>query len=102
MVSYSIDQIREMNARGDFVPLTPDAPEYELPDAFWDEVERTMAERRRTRVSIHLRVKPHVLEAFKTDGPGHLTRMADVLEAYANAKGGRIAPTPTTSSEPAE
>jgi uncharacterized protein (DUF4415 family) len=73
-----------------------------LPDAFWDEVERTMAERKRARTSIHLRVKPDVLAFFKEAGPGHLTRMAEVLEAYANAKGGRMAPAPAKAIEPAE
>lgn len=99
---YTIEEIRERVAKGDYYETPPDAPTFELPDEFWDEVEKTFAERRRTRTSIHLRVKPDVLAFFKEAGPGHLTRMAEVLEAYANAKGGRIAPTPTTSSEPAE
>jgi uncharacterized protein (DUF4415 family) len=101
---YSIEQIGEMNARGDFHPPPPDAPEYELPEEFWEYAEKVVAERRRPRVSIHLRVKPDVLATFKAEGPGHLTRMAEVLEAYiATRDARRVAPpAPVEPAEPAE
>ncbi|MEM7425864.1 MAG: BrnA antitoxin family protein [Pseudomonadota bacterium] len=39
----------------------------------------------RAKTSIHLRVDADVLEYFKLQGPGHLTRMNSVLRAYVDA-----------------
>jgi uncharacterized protein (DUF4415 family) len=35
--------------------------------------------------SVHLKLDADVFEFFKLQGKGHLTRMQDVLRAYANA-----------------
>jgi uncharacterized protein (DUF4415 family) len=37
------------------------------------------------KVPISLRVDPHVLAYFKTDGPGYQSRMNAVLRSYAHA-----------------
>jgi len=39
------------------------------------------------KTSIHLRVDADVLEFFKSDGKGHLTRMNDVLRKHMEAGG---------------
>ena len=39
----------------------------------------------RNKTSIHLRVDPDVLEWFKSQGKGHLTKMNAVLRAYYEA-----------------
>jgi hypothetical protein len=36
---YTMEQIREMNRRGEFVPTPPDAPEYEPDEEFWQQLE---------------------------------------------------------------
>jgi uncharacterized protein (DUF4415 family) len=82
--SYTSEELREIRKRGDFVPTPPDAPVIELDEAFWEKAEEYVAKRRKT--SVHLRLDPDVVELFRKDGPGHLTRMANVLKAYANSR----------------
>jgi uncharacterized protein (DUF4415 family) len=79
----SLDEIRAMHARGEIKPPAPGAPEYDLPDAFWEKAEAVHPER---KTPVSLRVDPDVLEWFKAQGPGHLTRMQTVLRAYVEAK----------------
>ena len=62
--------------RGD--PVTEDAV---LPPAFWDEAEVVAP----PKTSVHLKLDREVLEFFKRGGKGHLTRMQNVLAAYARA-----------------
>lgn len=62
------------------------APEGEsLGAAFWDRAE--IVEPKRPR-SVHLKIDPDVFDFFyaQSKGKGHLTRMQNVLKAYANAK----------------
>lgn len=40
---------------------------------------------RLAKESIHLRVDPDVLEWFRSQGPGHLTRISAVLRQYYEA-----------------
>jgi uncharacterized protein (DUF4415 family) len=63
----------------------PDAPEAEddLPEEFW---QNAVVRRRLPKKSVHLRLDADVLDWFKSQGAGHLTRMNDVLAAYAAAK----------------
>jgi len=79
----SLDDIRRLRERGDIKPPAPDAPEYDLPDEFWEKAEVVYPER---KTPVSLRVDPDVLEWFKAQGPGHLTRMQTVLRAYVEAK----------------
>ena len=69
----------------------PDAEEVELDDSFWDNArwqaplfppEPTTPK----KVSIHLRLDEDVLEWFKAQGKGHLTRMNAVLRAYFESR----------------
>lgn len=82
---YTMEQIREMRARGEYVPTPDDAPEIELDEEFWKKAEEVVAQRR-NKESVHLRLDPQVLAAFRADGPGHLTRMAEVLKAYVESR----------------
>ena len=36
---YSRDELRKLNAEGKFTKTRPDAPEYELDEAFWDNAK---------------------------------------------------------------
>lgn len=63
----------------------PKAPEGEsLGAEFWAEAE--IEEPKRPR-SVHLKLDPDVFEFFRQQagGKGHLTKMQNVLKAYANA-----------------
>jgi uncharacterized protein (DUF4415 family) len=79
----SLAEIRQMYERGEITPPAPDAPEYDLPDEFWERAETVYPER---KTPVSLRVEAEVLEWFKAQGPGHLTRMQAVLRAYVEAK----------------
>ncbi len=85
---YSLDEINAMRARGE-AHKTPDgAPVIELDDIFWKNA-RIVENKPRRRASVHLRIEPETLEFFRAAGRGHLTRMANVLKAYAEAKSKR-------------
>lgn len=47
---------------------------------FWADVDIQEPDTR--KVSVHIRVAPDILEFFKKDGPGYLTRISRVLEQY--------------------
>lgn len=74
-----------MKVRGEVRATPADAPEIELDEAFW-ETARIVATRPRRKSSVHLRLDPATLEFYRSGGRGHLTRMADVLKAYAEAQ----------------
>lgn len=58
----------------------PDGPA--LNDDFWRNAEVVES---RPKASVHLRVDADVLDFFRAQGKGHLTRMNAVLKAYADA-----------------
>ncbi len=66
--------------RGATRPDAPDGPE--LGDTFWAHADIVEP---RTKTSVHLRVDAEVLDFFKRQGKGHLTRMNAVLKAYVKA-----------------
>lgn len=72
-----------MKDRGELMPPREDAPEIDMPDGFWDEAEVVVPAPKK---SIHLRVDAEVLEFFKAQGKGHLTRMNAVLKSYVEAQ----------------
>ena len=68
------------------VRATPaNAPEMELDEAFWKRA-RIVETRPRRKASVHLRLDPETLEFYRSAGRGHLTRMANILRAYAQTK----------------
>lgn len=80
---YSLDDLKKRTSRGDYVPTRPDAPVMELDDDFWSNAQVIMPE---GKASVHLRVDADVLEWFRSQGRGHLTRMNAVLRSYVEAQ----------------
>jgi uncharacterized protein (DUF4415 family) len=63
---------------------SPDAPEAESLGAdFWKNARVVMPA---GKTSVHLRLDSDVVEWFKANGNGHLTRMNAVLRAYVDAQ----------------
>ena len=83
MKKLSLADIQAMQAAGQ-LHLSPDAPEIDLPAAFW---ETAKVVERESRKSVHLRLDPEVYRYFQEagNGKGHIKRMQDVLAAYVRA-----------------
>lgn len=83
----SLDDIRKMKNAGNLKPAKKAtlAPE-ELPKEFWDDAEIVET---KTKTAVSLRVDADVLEYFKSQGKGHLTRMNAVLRSYVKAQRSR-------------
>jgi uncharacterized protein (DUF4415 family) len=64
----------------------PDAEEIELDDSFWKHAKWMPP---LGKSSVHLRVDSDVLDWFRKQGKGHLTRMNAVLRAYFRAHRGK-------------
>jgi uncharacterized protein (DUF4415 family) len=80
----SLEEIREMDRRGELY-YNPDAPEGpDLGDDFW--ANAVVVEPAVERTSVHLKLDPAVFDFFKQGGKGHLTRMQNVLKAYVEAQ----------------
>jgi uncharacterized protein (DUF4415 family) len=83
IVRHSLSQVRAMRERGED-KTSPDAPEAEsLGVDFWSSARVVMPS---GKVSVHLRLDSDVVEWFKANGKGHLTRMNAVLKAYVEAQ----------------
>jgi uncharacterized protein (DUF4415 family) len=82
--SASLDEIDEMARRGALAPTRPDAEEIELDRSFWDHAKLIPALAPK-KSSVHLRIDSDVLDWFRRQGRGHLTRMNAVLRAYFEA-----------------
>lgn len=83
---HSLDEINAMRARGESRATPADAPEIELDEAFW-QAARIVGTHPARKTSVHLRLDPETLAYFCSAGRGHLTRMAQVLDAYARSRG---------------
>lgn len=86
--SYTPEELREMRKHGEFVPTRPDADIVELDESFWDHA-KLMPPLFPRKTSVHLRVDRDVLDWFKAQGKGHLTRMHAVLKSYVYAQKNR-------------
>lgn len=71
-----------MKDRGEIYEPRPDAVEKEVPAEFWENAKPFEPP---DKTSIHLRLDSDVLEWFKAQGKGHLTRMNAVLRSYYEA-----------------
>ena len=85
---YSLGEIDAMRAKGETHKTPCDAPVIELDESFWENA-RIVETKPRRKASVHLRIEPETLEFFRANGRGHLTRMANVLKAYAEAQSKR-------------
>ena len=82
-VGYSLSEIQAKRARGED-QTREDAPEAEsLGEEFWKHA-RVVTPTGKT--SVHLRLDSDIVEWFRAQGKGHLTRMNAVLRAYVDAR----------------
>ena len=80
---HSLSQVKAMRDHGED-QTSPDAPEAESLGAdFWKNARVVMPA---GKTSVHLRLDSDVVEWFKANGKGHLTRMNAVLRAYVDAQ----------------
>lgn len=83
MTEKSITRVSLEALRGRKGSSRPEALEGpELGPDFWERAQVVDPQQKK---SVHLRVDADVLEFFKNQGKGHLTRMNAVLRAYVNA-----------------
>ena len=81
-VRYTLTEIKQQIARGKD-KTRADAPEGPKEDSkFWNRARVVVPP---GKTSVHLRVDSDVLEWFKKQGDGHLTRMNAVLRSYVDA-----------------
>lgn len=78
---YSLEDLRERRAQGKTRTRT-DAPVFPLDDEFWKSARVVMPP---GKTSVHLRLDIDVLEWFRAQGKGHLSRMNAVLRSYMEA-----------------
>jgi uncharacterized protein (DUF4415 family) len=79
---YSLDELREMRERGE-TETRADAPRLSLDAEFWENARVVIPPSGKS--SVHLRVDSDVLQWFKEQGRGHLTRMNAVLRSFMEA-----------------
>ena len=79
----SLDEIKKMKERGELQQKAASPGELDLGPEFWAEAEIVEPQPKK---SVHLRVDTDVLEFFKAQGKGHLTRMNAVLRAYVQSQ----------------
>lgn len=80
---YSMDELIVLRDRGDYAPTKDDAPVVEPDDTFWENARIVTP---RTKATVSMRIDPDVLEWFKAQGEGHVTRMHAVLRSYVEAQ----------------
>jgi uncharacterized protein (DUF4415 family) len=82
IVKHSLREIDALRAKG-IDRTRADAPEADpLGADFWKTAKLVMP---RGKTSVHLRLDGDVLDWFKSQGAGHLTRMNAVLRSYYEA-----------------
>ena len=83
IVRHSLSQIRALREQGQD-QTSPDAPEAQsLGPEFWSSARVVIPG---GKTSVHLRLDNDVVDWFKANGKGHLTRMNAVLKAYVEAQ----------------
>jgi uncharacterized protein (DUF4415 family) len=78
----SLEELKAMKDRGEIAAPAADAQPVALPEGFWDDAEVQMP---KAKKPISMRVDPDILDYFKAQEGGHLTRMHAVLRAYVDA-----------------
>ena len=79
---YSTEALKSARARGETVTRL-DAPVYPVDEDFWRNARIAMP--RPSKTSVHLRLDADVLEWFRAQGQGHLSRMNAVLRSFTEA-----------------
>lgn len=83
MKGANLSDLRKMKERGEIRPTVNADPAPDLPENFWDDA--VLVNHTKTKEPISLRVDSDILEFFKAQGKGHLTRMNAVLRSYVDA-----------------
>lgn len=81
----SLAELRKKADQGEIRSGDAEPQDDLLPPEFWDRAELVQP----AKTSVHLKLDPEVFAFFKQGGKGHLTRMQNVLTAFAKAKQGR-------------
>ena len=81
---YSLEELQAKHERGDTLTRA-DAPESELDEHFWRNARIVMPDDK-GKIPVSLRVDTEVVEWFKQQGKGYLTRMNAVLRAYVETQ----------------
>lgn len=71
-----------MKDRGEISAPSNSAREIDMPEGFWEAAKAAMP---KAKKQVNLRVDPDIIDFFKADGEGHLTRMHAVLRAYVDS-----------------
>jgi uncharacterized protein (DUF4415 family) len=83
IVRHSLSEIKALRKRG-LDKTSPNAPEAESLGAdFWKSARVVMP---RGKTSVHLRLDTDIVDWFKGNGKGHLTRMNAVLRSFVDAQ----------------
>jgi uncharacterized protein (DUF4415 family) len=81
---YSIEELQAKRLRGETLTRA-DAPSIELDEDFWRTARVAMPDEK-GKTPLSLRVDTEVVEWFKQQGKGYLTRMNAVLRAYVETQ----------------
>jgi uncharacterized protein (DUF4415 family) len=79
---FSLATLKDKHDRGE-TETRPDAPMRPVDAAFWANARVVMPPP--GKASVHMRVDSDVLEWFRAQGKGHLTRMNAVLRSFMEA-----------------
>lgn len=83
MKKASLSDLRKLKERGELRPSVNAEPAPDLPEGFWNDAE--LVNHTVTKEPISMRVDSDVLDFFRAQGKGHLTRMNAVLRSYVEA-----------------
>ena len=81
MRRYSLETLKGMAERSE-TETRADAPVFAVDEEFWANARVVMPP---DKTSVHLRMDSDVLDWFRGQGKGHLTRMNAVLRSFMDA-----------------
>jgi uncharacterized protein (DUF4415 family) len=82
---FSLEELKERRRQGK-TKTRPDAPKYAIEPEFWASARVVMPPP--GKASVHLRLDADVLEWFREQGKGHLSRMNAVLRSFMESQKG--------------
>ena len=82
---HSLDELKELRRQGR-TETRADAPRHAMEPDFWASARVVMPPPGKT--SVHLRLDADVLEWFRDQGKGHLSRMNAVLRSFMDSQRG--------------
>lgn len=80
---FSLEELKARQAGGK-TQTRNDAPTFPIDPEFWETARVVMPEQ--GKAPVNLRVDRDVLDWFRAQGKGHLTRMNAVLRSYVEAQ----------------